>query len=159
MALAQVNSRRDANPTAPRPETFSGARALRTTNQSISGGSATALSFESVEFDTDGYWSAGNPTRFTAPRTGVYIVTGHFKATRTGGSAGTCSGSARKNGLSTPDQEAFSTNQGSQTTFSVENCGRGTITMTAGDYIEFKFSGGSFQTYDVVGEFGIYESH
>lgn len=52
----------------------SAARAYRTTNQSITTGTLTAFSPDTVDFDSDVYWAVGNPTRLTAPRQGKYTV-------------------------------------------------------------------------------------
>lgn len=53
-----------------------GVRAVRTT--SFSPGGTAAVVFESVEYDTDSFWSAGDPTKITIPagKGGTYIVTG-----------------------------------------------------------------------------------
>lgn len=56
---------------------FSGARATLTSPQSVSNNSAHPISWDSsgaLYFDTDGYWSAGSPTLFTAPADGYYAV-------------------------------------------------------------------------------------
>lgn len=52
----------------------SAARVYRTTNQSITTATLTALSPDTLDFDTDVYWAAGTPTRLTAPRAGKYTV-------------------------------------------------------------------------------------
>lgn len=59
---------------------FSGARAYRSTLQSITtgGGSYTAIQFSGVYYDTDGYFDVSNNTRLTAPATGYYRVTAHL---------------------------------------------------------------------------------
>lgn len=43
-----------------------GARVYRNTTQTI-GAASTAISYSTVEKDTDGFWSGGNPTRLTIP--------------------------------------------------------------------------------------------
>ncbi|MBX9392287.1 hypothetical protein K4749_01400 [Streptomyces sp. TRM72054] len=53
--------------------------AERTTTQSISSGSdtvANAVSWNGVTYDVLGGWSSGNPTRWTAPQDGWWIVMG-----------------------------------------------------------------------------------
>lgn len=44
---------------------FVGARVYRTTNGSQASGDA--IPFETVDYDTSGFWSAGQPTRLTVP--------------------------------------------------------------------------------------------
>ena len=52
------------------------AKVSRTTNQSITSSDlTTAVSFDTEDADTDGYWDAGSPTIFTIPEDGFYIVT------------------------------------------------------------------------------------
>lgn len=53
--------------------TFSGAIASLSTTYGVTSGGATAV-WDTEIFDTDGYWSAGAPTRLTAPFTGYYRV-------------------------------------------------------------------------------------
>lgn len=59
-----------------------GAEAKRTTTQNIPiSPSFAIISFEAVEFDTDGFWTNGSPTRMTIPPGlgGLYFITGHTK--------------------------------------------------------------------------------
>jgi hypothetical protein len=51
------------------------ASALRSANQSIANNSETAISFDTVEVDNAGMYSAGTPTRVTVQKAGVYMVT------------------------------------------------------------------------------------
>lgn len=54
---------------------FSGARVFRTTDQSISNLSNTAVLFDSENYDTDSYHNtSSNTSRLTAPATGTYQV-------------------------------------------------------------------------------------
>lgn len=47
---------------------FRGARAVRTTNQTAANyTTSTPIPFESADVDTDGFWSAGTPSRLTIP--------------------------------------------------------------------------------------------
>lgn len=54
----------------------SGARVLRTSNQTIADSTSTAISFDTDStngaYDDGGYWDAGSPTRLTIPTTGYY---------------------------------------------------------------------------------------
>jgi hypothetical protein len=52
------------------------ARVTRSSTQSISNNTVTAVSFNSEQDDNDGIYSAGSPTRLTAARAGKYSVTG-----------------------------------------------------------------------------------
>jgi hypothetical protein len=36
------------------------------------------VAWEQADFDTDSFWSAGNPTRITIPKTGYYLITGNI---------------------------------------------------------------------------------
>lgn len=57
-----------------------GAQIRRTTNQAIGNGTTTAVSFDTEDYDTDGFFAGGNPTRLTIPSGlgGTYIVSGVF---------------------------------------------------------------------------------
>jgi len=62
------------------------ARVTRGTSQSIPTGVATPISFDTVRWDTGGFFNAASPTRFTANTTHVYEMTGNFEFTpSTGG--------------------------------------------------------------------------
>lgn len=54
-----------------------GARAYRSTSQSIATATATSVSFSTTRYDQANFWSAGNPTRLTVPETGTYMIFGH----------------------------------------------------------------------------------
>lgn len=59
---------------------FSGARATLTADEVIPNNTETAIPWDAVDYDTDSYWAASpNPTRFTVPTTGKYLVTGHIQ--------------------------------------------------------------------------------
>ena len=51
---------------------FSGAKVVRTTNQSIGNASDTLVSWQASDFDSGAYWSAGSPTKLTISETGYY---------------------------------------------------------------------------------------
>jgi hypothetical protein len=56
---------------------FSGARAYSSTNISVPNNTLTAIALDSERFDTDSYHEGvTNPTRFTIPATGYYLVGG-----------------------------------------------------------------------------------
>jgi hypothetical protein len=46
---------------------FCGAHVYRATNQSIPNSTDTAISWSNTRYDSDGFWSAGAPTRLTVP--------------------------------------------------------------------------------------------
>jgi len=50
------------------------AKGLFTTNFDVPATTDTILSIASTEFDTDGFWSAGSPTRFTVPADTSWVV-------------------------------------------------------------------------------------
>lgn len=52
----------------------SGARVYRTTNQAIANTTLVAFAPDTVDFDTDVYWSVSHPSRLTVPRAGKYTV-------------------------------------------------------------------------------------
>lgn len=61
--------------TAPEWRPEDAARARRTTSLSIADNVTTAITWQSVNFDTgDTNWSAGAPTRLTAQRPGIYLI-------------------------------------------------------------------------------------
>lgn len=53
---------------------FDGAKVWLTSNQSIPRKVLTVLDFDSEEWDTSAYWTAGSPTRLTIPGTGKYRI-------------------------------------------------------------------------------------
>lgn len=57
---------------------FVGAKVYHSTTQSINNNSVTAATFDSEEFDTDGFHAGGAPTRLTIPsgKDGTYLVRG-----------------------------------------------------------------------------------
>jgi hypothetical protein len=71
---------------SPQPLVAGAAQVNRSTNQTISTASETAITLDTVVYDTNGYFSAGSPTRLTVPagQDGKYIVHGQVKWTVTG---------------------------------------------------------------------------
>jgi len=58
-----------------RQQKFSGAKAYNTaSSQSVLNGVWMAVNWQAEEFDTDSYWSIGNPSRLTVPADGYYMV-------------------------------------------------------------------------------------
>lgn len=52
------------------------ARVERTTSQSIPNNTITAISFDTENFDTGGFWTVGSPTRLTVSEEGLYMFGG-----------------------------------------------------------------------------------
>lgn len=57
-------------------DSFVGARALRTTNLTVTAGVWTAIPMDTEVHDTSAIWSAGQATRLVAPSNGYYLITG-----------------------------------------------------------------------------------
>ena len=128
-------------------ESLLGAQAYRTTTQSIPDSLDTVVTFDIEDYDRGGiHDNAVNPSRFTVPRAGRYLVSGNI--TFTGNNAGIRYFYIRKNGgglllvaTQTATQSAANTQFGSSKVFQLE----------AGDYIEmiaYQNSGGAL---NVVG--------
>jgi len=64
-----------------------GARARRTSDQTITTATPTVIAFDTQDYDTDGIWEGvTNPSRLTCQTTGVYLITGGgYWAGATGG--------------------------------------------------------------------------
>jgi hypothetical protein len=58
--------------------TAQGIIAFRTSDQALTSGGATVLSFQDDLYDT-GQWSSGDPTKIIIPFTGWYVILGHVK--------------------------------------------------------------------------------
>jgi hypothetical protein len=57
---------------------LAGARAYNSGAQTIAGSTSTALTFNNTRFNVSAVWAGGNPTRFTAPSDGVYLIGGGY---------------------------------------------------------------------------------
>lgn len=55
-----------------------GARVYRSTTQNLTAGAFTPLSFDTEVIDNESIWAIGNPTRFTAPTDGWYVMEASF---------------------------------------------------------------------------------
>lgn len=55
------------------------ARVTRSTAQSIANATETAISFDTVRWDTDGMWDAANATRLTCQTAGKYLIVGNVR--------------------------------------------------------------------------------
>ena len=125
----------------PASSGFSGAYVSRSTTQSITNATATAISFDNEFFDVGGYHDNVNPTRFTVPTTGKYMF--HFHVGMSG-TTGRLISDIRKNGGVVGYWE-FGNNTGFN-----GFAANGIVSCTAADYIEFFCyqSSGSTQNTD-----------
>lgn len=116
------------------------ARAQRTTTQSISTGSTTAVSFGAADYNAGTMWAGGSPTRLTAPIGGVYVITAavEFAANATGNRQV----HIYQNGSEHSRITVPSVGSGLATRVAIAD----TLNMAASDYVEcfvFQDSGGS----------------
>lgn len=122
-------------------------RAIRDTDQSITTGTYTDISFSGVDRDDLGYWAAGSPTRLTIPKTGWYLVGANVNF------ASNAVGYRRViielNDSTYEIQDARGPNPSNATIVTIS----GLLYLTAGDYLKlvvFQTSGGALnaQTKD-----------
>ena len=112
---------------------FIGARAYRTTSQTVTAGVETAMTFDAEEFDTDTFHdNSTNPSRMTIPAGlgGKYLVQSHLGFP--GASHGVIFGRIKKNGTTfiTGSEDDLSTGSDSSLHPGV------VIDLAAGDYVE-----------------------
>jgi hypothetical protein len=126
---------------------FVGAKVTRSTAQSMANDTWTVISFDTEEFDTDGYYTSGSPTRFTIPsgKGGKYLVTatGFFNNSSTSGSRLT---KITKNGSEYSPGYGTWMSAATTRTHALLNT---VVALVATDYIEFNMyqnSGGSLNT-------------
>lgn len=125
-------------PTAATP-VGRGARVVRTVDQAIPFNADTALSYDTVRYDTgvvsptvDPFFSVGQPTRLTAPVSGLYQLNGSGRWT-TGVVSGTFALWIRRNGTALLAESRHN----AQTTAVERAFVVGTqVLLTAGDYVE-----------------------
>lgn len=126
-------------PAAPR-ET---ARVRRSTNQSFTTSVEAAVTFDTVDFDFGGYYSAGSPTRFTIPSDGrgnrIYLISGY--GVWAANSTGIRSLTARLNGTTDLGQSGIpATGNTRRQSYSI------VVALSEADYVEltgFQSSGGN----------------
>lgn len=128
--------------------------AQRTSNQSISNDTWTAVSYSSSEdWDTDGMHSTTvNPSRFTATTAGRYLVSAHmsFEAN----ASGRRSVRTLVNGTDSDLLASVSPVSGSATVVNVSQ----TLALSAGDYVEFQVyqsSGGALNVASSQGQLNL----
>jgi hypothetical protein len=111
-----------------------GARAYRSTTQSINNTSLTALSWDTEVYDTDGCWDVGTPTHLTAARDGYYMAGGSIYMTAaTNNAASAILLYVRKNGTTILQSNAIHTIAGKLLFLEVT---AGMFWLSAGDYVE-----------------------
>lgn len=119
-----------------------GARVRHSVNQSIPNNTVTTLTFDTEDFDTDGFHSPALPTRLTVPVVGIYHITA--SVSWPSNAAGLRAMVILLNGATTlmRDQRA---------PFAAENFNMGetTVELAAGDFVEvtvIQTSGGALNT-------------
>lgn len=104
---------------------FSGASVRLSVDQGISAGGEN-IEWDAEDYDTDGYWSAGDPTKFTVPEDGKYLIS--VAALRT--TAGDLAIYITKNGGSERWGMVYDTNNVSSLTTSA------VLDLAEGDYVQ-----------------------
>jgi hypothetical protein len=111
---------------------FRGALAQKTSTQSIAANTDTPVSFQGTLYDTDGFWSAANPTRLTVPA-GVTKVIVSANVRLTGGS-GNNQLKLTKNGADMPGTGNVSMSSGFTTAHM--NATTAVLNVAPGDWFE-----------------------
>jgi hypothetical protein len=131
--LRDVNRLDFYNGSAWQPVIGAGAKVVRTGDMSITSGVATNIEWQSTSHDAHGMWSGGNPTRLTAPWTGMYLATATVRW------ASQDLGFIRRTALmlngTMIDQSADQLNNTAATNIHTQNVASG-VRMTAGQFIE-----------------------
>lgn len=126
----------------------------KTSAQSIPDNVATAISWNTEQYDDLAFWNSGDPTKFTIP-SGVSRIRVSFCATidNTAGEAGVWRAAVRKNGVYTYAGQPASqilTNAGTTGHLTLTSTS-GALEVTAGDYFEVYITQDSSGAHDVVG--------
>lgn len=123
------------------------ARLTKSSTQAFASSSNNAVQFQSAAFDTNTFYSAGQPTRITIGATGIYQIGAGLNISVSGSPTGICDAYIRLNG---------STVYGGQThTLSAAilsfyiSVSLGLVSLTAGDYLELLLSNQSSGTLTV----------
>jgi hypothetical protein len=135
VSFANLKTAINTDPTVvPASEPLIGARALLTGTVTPPNTSENAIAWQSVSttgFDTNSFWSAGAPTRFTIPA-GVTKVMLFAGLRATGGSAVSISLAIRKGGTTQIATNSMDSGFVNQTLTSAS----GPLIVAAGDYFE-----------------------
>src|SRR5262245_46226094 len=130
--------------------TLDRARVTRSSNQTFTSGSSTALSFDTEDIDDGGFYAGGSPTRLTMPATGDYEINGLiWWATPSGTpAAGTYMDMAfRKNGSGNSIAKSNSLLPNGSHSNQLHWVG----SLTSGDYVELFVTNGHTGSVDVIG--------
>lgn len=146
--------RADGSWATPASSTFSGASVYKASTNTLNL-AATLISHDTEVFDTDGYWSAVNPSRLIAPTDGYYLITAaiSFSSASTAGSRRI---DIRKNAGGV---FASGTGLGAVNVRAADNGATliqltRTVSLTAGEYVEMwvtQTSGGSLSALGAEG--------
>jgi hypothetical protein len=113
-------------------EAFRGAMVRLTATEPVAESTDVAIPRDATVYDTDTFWSAGNPTRLTVPA-GVSKVRVKGNTNWTFGGSGYRHIWVHKNGAL-----FFGTaKESDQGDAGVQSIGRGVVNVTPGDYLEF----------------------
>jgi hypothetical protein len=128
-------------------QTAQAARIYRTTNQAIANSTLTALAPDTADFDAGSpttFWSAGSPTRLTAPQAGKYTV--GCSILWDSSTTGNRSVYVVKNGVTGTRLagEQMIANSGGVLNLAT------TLNLTTGDYVEFYVNQNSGGSLNVV---------
>jgi hypothetical protein len=126
---------------------FKGAKVTVSAGQTITTATNTAVSFDVTTYDTNTYWSAGQPTRLTVSETGYYLLQGFVGFAAFNGNRA-ITGKIYVNGAAaTP--EITDGDRLSENTGVAWGNPQGMQLLNAGDYIElmaYQDSGGNLNT-------------
>jgi len=111
-----------------------GARLFNIAGQPFANGVWTACIYDTVIQDTRGFWSPGNPTRFTADRDGTWSCSMSIQLPRGGGVGNRFYAAIRVNGV---NWEYMQQNQDNPAAASVLTAVSGEVVLTAGNFVEF----------------------
>lgn len=130
---------------------FRGALAYKTSNQSIPDSTATDVQWDAVDYDTEGFWDVGDPTKFTIPiGSGVRKIRVASNIEFDGGGTGYRLVNIRKNGGSFIGQPQEAAGVGTLATVA----GRGThgpvISVDEGDVFQVRVTQNSGGALDIV---------
>lgn len=109
-----------------------GCRVYRSTNQSISHNTLTALSFSSEAHDTDGCWASGDPTKLYARHAGYYMAGGQIHMTM-GANAADVIAAVREGGANYKANQGMTAVANKEISLAVAT---GMFWMDADDYVE-----------------------
>lgn len=117
------------------------AKAHLLSDQTITKETWTALSFGTADWDTENYWSSGNPTRLTVPAAhgGLYFIRGNCVWEQVSEDAST-QGRVYRNGIAIPASHSgqyVNRAAGGNVWLPTNNLVNFEMELEAGDYIEF----------------------